>query len=150
MTFYEGLSLLTAVVALLLSGAALWISIPLQRLQRQQMEEANLRKKQADVRLKLIELPTGRPCFVIENVGQGAAYHVTMDLTPPQDKKSPLANDYKVKIPIAMLQTGDRVELAARISGDTGSVFDAKWSWRTEDGTTEERANRITLLRGAG
>jgi hypothetical protein len=142
MTIYEGLSLLVAAVALVLSCAALWISIPLQRRQRQEIEEAEARRKTADVRVTLAG-PPQHERFVIENVGQGTAYDVNLDLTPPEGAKSPLAGDYHFKMPIETLRGGDGVELTAKISTDTGVMFDAKWRWRAEDGRTENEPTRF-------
>jgi hypothetical protein len=129
-----------------MSGAALWISVPLQRHQRREIEEARARRTVADVRVRLISGSPDR--FVVQNVGEGTARDVTLEIVPPEGKISPLPRDSEDKLPISVLRTGDRVELIALISGDSGTRFTARWRWRDEGGGGQERDEEVSLQRG--
>ena len=144
MTIYEGLSLFLSCAAALMAGAALWISVPLQRQQRREIEEARIRRSMADVRVALIG-GGGRAHLVVQNIGEGTARDVALEFIPPEGKESPLMSDSKEKLPIPMLRAGGRVELIAAISGDTGDWFTAKWRWRDYGGDVQEREERVFL-----
>lgn len=148
MTIYEGVFLLVAVIALFMSGYALWISVPLQRQQRRKIEETRAERKKADVRVTLED--SGRPArFVIENLGPGTARDVHLVVEPREGSLSPLVQgDYDEKLPIEVLRAGGRVELIAALTQGTGYVFTAKWRWRDEDGELQDRHEKVAPLRG--
>ena len=54
-------------------------------------------------------------------------------------------SDYDAKLPIATLRSGEQVRLLAAISMGMDNVFNGRWSWRNEDGTTEERTGMLSL-----
>lgn len=147
MTIYEGLSLLVAAVALSMSAYALWISVPLQRRQRREIEEARAERKKADVRVMLED--SGRPAhFVIENLGQGTARDVHLTVEPREGSPGPLVQgDYDEKLPIEILRAGSRVDLIAALTLGTGYVFTVKWQWHDEDGELQERHEKVALRR---
>ena len=102
-------------------------------------------RKKAEVRVELARDYIG-PHFLIMNHGQGTAYDVTFSLDIEEGAASPLvASDYEAKLPIPTLRSGEHVRLLAALEMGTGTVFDGRWRWRNEDGTTEERSSRVSL-----
>ena len=146
MTSYERISLIAAFVAFLLSAYAVYVTVRLQRRQMKQMDRDEVERQTADVRVTLERDFTGAR-FVIRNAGQGAAFDVKFSLDVEQGKKSPLVvGDYTEKLPIPALRSGDQVDLVAALTMGTGTIFDAHWSWRNEDGTTTTQQNRVPLI----
>lgn len=146
MTTYERISLIVAGVACLLSFYAIYVAVRIQRRQMKQMDREEVERRTADVRLTLERNFIGAR-FVIRNAGQGTAFDVKFSLDLEEDKTSPLVeNDYTEKLPIAALQSGDQVDLMAALSMGTGTTFDARWSWRNEDGTTTRQHNKVPLI----
>lgn len=146
MTVYDAVSLALASIAVLLSGYALWISVPLRRQQRRELEEAQARRRQADVRAKLLSSFGRRDRLVIENQGEGTARAVHLQIEPPEGREV-LQSDYVKKLPIEALRGGESVELIAASS--TGRGFNAKWWWQDEDGKRQEREERLSARRSA-
>lgn len=138
-------SLLVAVLAFGFSMYAVVTTTRLQRRQVFQMDREEDARQKADVRVELMRDFTDSR-FLIMNQGQGTAYDVTFSLDIEKGKASPLvANDWKAKLPIPALRSGEEVRLAAALTMGTGTVFDGHWSWRNEDGTAEERSGRVSL-----
>ena len=146
MTIYEKFSSIVAVVAFLLSAYAVSITVRLQRRQMKQLDKDEVERQTADVRVTLERDFIGTR-FVIRNAGQGAAFDVKFSLDVEQGKKSPLVEgDYTEKLPIPALRSGDQVDLMAALSMGMGTTFDARWSWRNEDGTTTRQHNKVPLI----
>ena len=140
-----GGSLLVALSALGLSVYAVVTSTRLQRRQVRQMDREEAVRQKADVRVELTRDFTNSR-FVITNQGQGTAHDVTFSLDIDEGAASPLVpSDCSRKLPIPGLRSGEDVRLLAALNKDTGTVFDGRWSWRNEDGTTEERSGRVSL-----
>ena len=138
-------SLVVAVSAFGLSVYAVITSTRLQRRQVRQMDEEEAARRKADVRVELTRDFTNSR-FNITNQGQGTAHDVRFSLDVDEGRASPLVpSDCSRKLPIPTLRPGEEVRLLAAVNKDTGTVFDGRWSWRNEDGTTEEISGRVSL-----
>jgi hypothetical protein len=103
-------------------------------------------QERADVRVDLEKVGRGEFKFFITNWGSVPAHHVTFDLDLEAGKNSPLVKgDYDEKIPIQELGPGNRVPLWAAITMGMGTSFQARWSWRNPDGTTETRKSLLAI-----
>ena len=56
--------------------------------------------------------------------------------------------DCKEKLPVEILRPGDRIELIAALSFDTGTTFRPVWRWTEEDGQIAERNEKVSLQSG--
>lgn len=147
MTAYEAIALGLASIAVLMSGYALWIMVPLRERQRGELEEARARRQQADVRVKLVSCFGRRDRVVVENRGEGTARAVHLKIKPSAGSEDPVAqSEYARKLPIEVLRSGERVEIAAS-TVNPGDAFDAKWWWQDENGKQQEREQRLTRHR---
>lgn len=125
------------------------VSTPLGGIswQPSEPEQSATPRPAADVRVRLVG--SGRDArIVIANVGTRNAYDVHLDFDLGEGKGSPLIKDESnAKLPVEILREGDRVELIAALSFDTGVTFRPKWWWREEDGTLQERNEKVSLMR---
>jgi len=84
--------------------------------------------------------------FIITNWGKGDARDVHFELESPPGRETPLIRgDYEEKIPIPLLAPSIQCTLLTAITFSSGTVFDAKWSWRNLDGSEEDRESQLTL-----
>jgi hypothetical protein len=83
---------------------------------------------------------------VIENRGPGDARNISFSLDLEDGAESPIVeDDYKRKLPVSILRSGDRIRVNAQLTYDTGTHFEGKWTWEDEDGRTYEREGPISL-----
>lgn len=98
-----------------------------------------------DVRVKLIG-SSNSTRFFIENVGQAAARNVHFDIESEEGREHPfVCGDYNEKIPIEILRHGDKIEILAALTDDTGVVFKGRWWWYDENDKKYQRNERISL-----
>ena len=100
--------------------------------------------EKADVRVDIVEKGSDYR-FVITNWGRGTAHDIGFDLQLMEGRSSPfVSGDYDEKIPIRQLAPGSRCSLFAALTFDTGTSFDATWTWTNPDGSREERSSLLT------
>lgn len=117
----------------------------LESLRKQAATTLAPAQEKADVRVDLE--PLGRDYkFIVINWGRVPARSVTFDLDLKEGRSSPLVKgDYDEKIPIPELAPGSRCALSAAVTHGTGTVFQARWSWRNPDGSLENRASLLAI-----
>jgi hypothetical protein len=123
------------------------VRIQLQMHQRmvESADKSGSTTKPADVRVSLER--TGKNArFVVRNWGLGAASNVEMEVKPISGNGSPIiTSDYNEKFPIPRLAPGGECSVIAALSFDTGTNFDASWSWNDEDGKGRNESSRVSL-----
>lgn len=141
----DGISLTVSVVALLLACYATLQNSRLARRQIRQLDEEQAQRGKADVRVRLLDVGHSER-FFISNEGPGAAREICFSVDVDQNGGYPLIPaERDEKLPIAVLEVGDEVALDASLTDDTGTTFPCTWSWRNEDGTSEERSRKVSL-----
>jgi hypothetical protein len=172
MTTYELLTTIAAIGGLAIGiGGFIIALVSLSRTRKLDSQQVNLQSKQveltqlqldqvrkqaaavtssasaptADVRVSMEGFSRAYR-IVISNWGDGEARDVNFDLQLQPGRVTPLVSgDYDEKIPIPVLAPGAQCSLLAAPSFDSGTVFDAKWSWRDPDGSQQHRESRLTL-----
>ena len=140
----DGISLVVSVLAFLLAAYATIQSSRLARRQIQQFDEEQAERAKADVRVRLVEYDFRKYRFEVMNVGQGAArdVHFVVD----DGTKSPLiSSEHREKFPVESIPSGEMVALIASLSMGMGTTFPCSWGWRNEDGTAEDRRQKVSL-----
>jgi hypothetical protein len=148
MSGYELLSLLVALLAVTISALSLVRTGSLQRqqlrlneiteeLSRKQLESFAVNEA-AGQRARVIAALEGyssHRSFVLTNEGPAAAKQVGFELIDCPD--SPLVKgDYDQKLPVPILQPGQRLRLIAAIHMGSPTTYTARVTWTNPDGFT--------------
>ena len=158
LSFYETLTLLVAVVAAIISFVSLYRTTRLAKrqleLQQAQATLAKLQheilardeaaKRQADVRIRLVERDRSYR-IVVSNRGPGIAKDVIFEEFVDDGLESPVIESEKDALfPIPQLLPGEEVSMLASVHLGTALQFSARAIWINEEGSRREQFSQVT------
>ncbi|MDH4191301.1 MAG: hypothetical protein OEW21_14015 [Betaproteobacteria bacterium] len=159
LSFYEGLSLLIALLAAVISFVSLYrthriaarqlelqeAQAALAKFQHDVLEKEEAAKQRADIRIAVIERGRGHR-LVISNVGLGSARDVVFDVVLPNGKASFLIqSEMDDLLPITELPPGHEVSMVVAPTLGSARHFLAKIAWTSANGEHERKNLEVTL-----
>ena len=158
-SFYEGLSLLIALLAAVISFISLYrthrvaarqlelqeAQAALARFQHDVLARKEAERRRADIRIAVVERGRGHR-LIVSNIGPGSARDVVFDIVVPDDKESFLIeSEMKELLPITELPTGHEVSMLVAPTMGSARHFLARIAWIGEDGEHERKDLEVTL-----
>ncbi|GAB4228026.1 MAG: hypothetical protein Kow0032_07850 [Methyloligellaceae bacterium] len=148
---------IVAVIALLLSGYAIWTT---QKFNKRQLsliesqEELNkrllaqdesdaLEARKADVGAKYVKLGSSKYKLRVFNKGKAVARNVRIEF--PDGESSVPASELREKFPMEILEQHGSVDLIAAVSMDTPSKQTAVLRWEDDHSDSNEKTAYLTL-----
>lgn len=166
LTPYEFLSLLTALLAIVVSFVSLYRTYriskrqlelqegqlelekeqaSLAKMQREQLEEAKRFEQSANVGIYLAKSVEGYR-FYVRNGGPAIAFDVDVQITSKATGESMLIkDDYEAKFPAKKLLPEREINLLAPITLDSGSVFSCDLTWHDQSGGVKQRKDELSI-----
>ncbi len=159
LSFYEGLSLLIALLAAVISFVSLYrthrvaarqlelqeAQAKLAQFQHDVLEKAEAAKEHADIRIAVIERGRGHR-LVISNVGQGVARDVVFEVVLPDGKASFIVqSEMDDLLPITELPPGHEVSMIIAPTLGSARHFLAQIAWIGANGEHERKNLEVTL-----
>jgi hypothetical protein len=159
LSFYEGLSLLVAFLAVVISFVSFYrthrvvarqlelqeAQAALAKLQHDVLAKEEAAKRRADIRIAVVERGRGHR-LVISNVGHGSARDVAFDVVLPDGKESFLIkSEMDELLPITELPPGHDVSMLVAPTMGSARHFLARIVWFSESGALERKNLEVTL-----
>ena len=110
------------------------VSAELSKRQLERMDQEEKDKRNADVKVTLEKYGTGFK-FLIRNHGKAKASDVWITLDSDGSDNPIIGSEYKEKIPIPFLNSGDEVSLTAAIYLESSGKYKLSARWINEDKT---------------
>lgn len=145
MTFYELLTILTSVIAIIISTVSLVrtrkladeqlelerITAELSRLQIKGIEEQETLRTKPQLNVAITKIGNSTN-FVISNTGKGSAYDVNLELIECSD--NPPTHDAHEKLPYPEMKPNSRFKLHAAMHMSSPLTYQVKLNWREFSG----------------
>lgn len=159
LSFYEGLSLLVALLAAIISFVSLYrthrfaarqlelqeAQAELAKFQHELLAKEQAAKRRADVRIAVVARGNGHR-LIISNIGSGSARDVSFDVVLPDGTQSFLIESEVAELlPITQLLPQQEVTMLVAPTMASARHFLAKVSWLNEDGKRENQDLEATF-----
>lgn len=155
MTLYELLTLLTSIIAIVISAVSLVrtrklaaeqlelerITADLSKLQIKSIEEQENLKTKPQLNVTITKLGNSNH-FIVANTGKGSAYKVNLELIDCQD--NPLTSEIRHILPYPEMKQNSRFKLLAAFHMSSPLTYQVKLTWQESSGEEQSETHWVS------